>query len=189
MVSKKKFINVNVTIKGISPLLMCKFSEDDLNPHKVKNKNITPEEDAEKYAYRDEKGNLCIPSECIFAAIIDAGKFHKKGKNKITTMKSSLIPAGITIDVTNCSLHTKDFIVDSRSVVVPATGGRIMRHRPRLENWQTTFTLKVDTEEFSEADVRRFVEDAGSKCGLLAYRPNRKGSFGKFEIEKWELVK
>jgi hypothetical protein len=103
-------------------------------------------------------------------------------------MKSSLIPAGISLLEEACLLGTKDFEVDSRSVVVPATGGRIMRHRPRLDEWQTVFTLEVDQNEFSEKETRKFVQDAGNKCGLLAYRPNRKGWFGKFDIIHWDVL-
>lgn len=177
---------IKITIKGVTPLIMCKFDERQLSPKK-KDKNKTPEEMAEGFAYRNKEGELIIPGVCIFTAIIEAGKFSKRGKSRVTTLKSSLIPAGISILEEECLLGTKEYEVDARSAVVPATGGRIMVYRPKLENWETSFTLEVDELEFSEGEVRTFVKDTGTKCGLLAYRPSRKGWYGRFEISKWEV--
>lgn len=149
----------------------------------------TPREQAAKKAYRDEAGNLYIPGPNVFAALIQAGKYHKNGKSKVTTLKSSLIPAGLSVAEIVLPLNTKDFEVDSRSVVIPSTGGRIMCHRPRLDQWQLNFTLEVDESMFDAAFVRLIVEDAGRKVGLGDYRPDRKGPFGKFAIVGWEVEK
>lgn len=64
-----------------------------------------------------------------------------------------------------------------------------MCHRPRLDEWSTAFTLDVDGDMFSEKLVRLLVDDAGKKCGLGDYRPNRKGPFGKFVVTSWETIK
>ncbi len=178
---------IKVKIKGKTPLLMCKFAESALNGER--DKNALPREEAELLAYRGKKNNLIIPSHCIFSSIVEAGKHHKLGKNKVTTLKSSLVPAGMSILETECDLGTKEFEVDSRSVVVPATKGRIMRHRPRLDSWKTEFTLDINTSMFSEKFVRKLVDDAGEKCGILAYRPTCKGWFGRFSVIEWKVLK
>lgn len=179
-------MRINVEIKGVTPLLMNKFNEEALE-NKTRNKNETPRESAEKCAYKGEDGILYIPAECIFSCIIAAGSFHKLGKNKVTTMKSSLIPSGITIDPKPASLNTGDFEVDSRAVVIPSTGARIMKHRPRLDEWHASFSIEVDKTVFSEKFVREIIDDAGKKVGLLDFRPARKGYFGKFKVTKWEI--
>ena len=102
-----------------------------------------------------------------------------------TTTKSSLIPAGMAVREIVCPLNTKDFEVDSRSVVIPSTGGRIMAHRPRLDEWSLGFTLEVDDSMFSTDFVRLLVDDAGRKIGLGDFRPDRKGPFGKFTVTEW----
>ena len=186
-------MKIKVRIKGISPLLMNRFTEE--NEIKTssgvsrvsRSDKGTPREQAEKRAYKDEKGFLYVPGQNIYAAIISAGRFHKAGKNKITTTKSSLVPAGIFIEEIICPLGTKDFEVDSRSVVIPATGGRIMCHRPRLDEWELPFTLEVDPEMFDEKTVRLLVDDAGSKCGICDFRPERKGIFGRFTVVAWRV--
>ena len=83
-------------------------------------------------------------------------------------------------------LGTKKFEVDSRSVVIPATGGRIMKHRARLDEWKLTFELEVDTTIFAVDFVRALMDDAGKKIGLGDFRPDRKGPFGKFKVTKWK---
>lgn len=183
---------VTVKIKGTTPLLMNRFTEEA--QVKVSNGTSsttlgakgTPRQSAEKKVYADDKGNLFIPGPNIFAAIIAAGKFHKCGKSKVTTLRSSLIPAGVALLDLACPLGTKMFEVDSRSVVIPSTGGRIMCHRPRLDEWKLSFTLEIDTEMFSPALVRQIVDDAGKKVGLGDFRPDRRGPFGKFAVVEWK---
>jgi hypothetical protein len=187
-------MKITATIKGITPILMNRFTEDaeikvssGISKVSVSGKG-TPREQAQKKAYADEKGNLYIPGPNIFACIIQAGSFHKVGKSKITTKKSSLVPAGMAINEIVCPLHTKAFEVDSRSVVIPATGGRIMCHRPRLDEWELSFSLEVDREMFDEPTVRLLVDDAGRKVGLGDFRPDRKGPFGRFTVTKWQVA-
>lgn len=185
-------MQVKVTIQGTTPLLMNRFTE--ANEVKVSSGlsgvhvggKPSPREQAQARAYADETGALFIPGPNIFSCLIQAGTFHKSGKSKVTTMKSSLIPAGMSVLEIVCPLNTKDFEVDSRSVVIPSTGGRIMCHRPRLDSWQFSFTLDIDTEMFSPQFARLLVDDAGRKVGLGDFRPARKGPFGKFHVVKWE---
>lgn len=187
--------NIHVTIEGTTPLLMNRFSEE--NEVKVSSgvskvavgTRGTPREQAEKKAYKDSDGMLYIPGPNIFACIIQAGKYHKNGKSKVTTLKSSLIPAGMALSKIVCPLGTKDFEVDSRSVVIPATGGRIMAHRPRLDEWSLSFTLEVDEDMFSAEFARLVIDDAGRKIGLGDFRPDRKGPFGKFVVTGWKVIK
>lgn len=186
---------VHVTIEGTTPLLMNRFTEEaevkvssGISAVSIGTKG-TPREQAAKKAYSDDEGNLYIPGPNIFSCLIQAGKFHKSGKSKVTTSKSSLVPAGMALREVVCPLGTKDFEVDSRSVVIPATGGRIMAHRPRLDNWSLSFSLEVDESMFSPEFVRLLVDDAGRKIGLGDFRPDRKGPFGKFVVTEWKVEK
>lgn len=186
---------VKVTISGTTPLLMNRFHEGNevkvssgLSAVSISGKG-TPREQATLKAYSSNDGNLFIPGPNIFSCLIAAGKFHKAGKSKITTIKSSLVPAGVSILDLICPLGTDHFEVDSRSVVIPSTGGRIMCHRPRLDEWSLSFTLDVDTEMFDLKTVRLLMDDAGKKVGLGDFRPDRKGPFGKFTVTRWEESK
>jgi len=184
---------VKIEIKGTTPLLMNRFSEE--NEVKLASGTSpagnagrgTPREQAEKTAYKDTKGFLFVPGPNIYRSIIDAGKFHKYGKSKVTTQRNSLVTAGVSLDAIVVPLGVKDFEVDSRSVVIPATGGRVMRHRARLDEWKLAFELEVDTQVFDVDFVRTLVDDAGKKIGLGDFRPDRKGPFGKFKVTTWKV--
>jgi len=181
-------VRIEATIQGVTPLLMNRFCEQ--NEIKISSgtsaamvgKKDSPREEATRRAYVDDKGGLYVPGPNVFACLVAAGKFHKVAKSKVTTTRSSLVPAGITIQDIVCPLGTKSFEVDSRSVVIPSTGGRIMCHRPRIDDWKLTFTLEVDTSIFSPEFVRQLVDDAGSKIGLGDFRPDRRGPFGRFNV-------
>lgn len=190
---------VKVEIQGTSPLLMNKFTDaaalqvsGSTSTVLTGNKG-TPREQAEKKLYVDEHGVLHLPGPNIFRAIIDAGAFHKAGRTKITTHKSSLVPAAVALMELACPLRGPDgdpkWEVDSRSVVIPSTGGRVMCHRPRLDAWRVSFTLEVDTSMFAVPLVRQLVDDAGKRIGLGDFRPSRKGPFGRFVVVKWEAEK
>jgi len=188
-------MRISVTIEGTTPLLMNRFTEasevtvSSGTSATYKSGKGTPREQAKPKLYADEKGNLYIPGSNIFAALIAAGVFHKVGKSKLTTMKTSLIPAGVMVEDLVCPLNTKDWEVDSRSVVIPSTGGRIMCHRPRVDRWQCPFALDIDETMFSPSLVRAILDDAGKKIGLGDYRPSRKGPFGRFVVKTWKVEK
>jgi len=181
---------VGITVQGVSPLLMNRFHEGiNLSGTSAAIKTGdrgTPREQATPRAYIGPDGNLSIPGTILMSAIIAAGKFHKSGRSKLTTQKTSIIPAGIFITTEHASLNTSEWEVDSRTVVVPATGGRIMCHRPRIDSWSVSFMLEYDEDMFSQSLVRKLVDDAGSKMGVMSYRPSCKGPFGRFVVTKWD---
>lgn len=180
---------VEVTIKGVSSLLMNRFPDGMEDTSQVnKGERGTPRQQAEKALYRLEDGRLYLPGANIYAAIIGAGIFHKAGKSKVTTQKSSLVPAGVWIMETAVPFKGNQWEVDSRRCVIPATGGSIIRHRPRLDEWELTFTLEIDPGMFSEKFVRELVDDAGKKVGLGDFRPARKGPMGRFVVTNWKKV-
>jgi hypothetical protein len=177
-------MKLDIEITGISPLLMNRFNTDETKS--AKEKNLTPRDAAAKVCYIDEQNKLYYPTNNIFACLIEAGKYHKEGKVKVTTARSSLIPAGVMIDGETVYFSKPDnWEVDSRAVVVPSTGGRIVCHRPRLDEWCLNFTLILDTKMFSPKTIRTYIDDAGSKVGLGDFRPARKGIFGRFVVTNW----
>lgn len=188
-------MKISVKIQGLTPLLMHRFSDESYNAGK-QNKDLTPRELAEPYAYRLKNGELYIPIDAMMSAMKYGGKFHTVGKNKVTTNKSSLVPAGITMLDLYMKLGAKDFEVDSRPVTNNALGGaKIISHRPRIDKWETNFQMDVDDLIFkdskmgTEARVRAIVDDAGKKAGLLSFRPSCGGIFGKFIVIKWKVEK
>jgi hypothetical protein len=191
---KELKLRVRATVEGLTPILMNRFHEDAEVAVGSGTRPVmsgvrgTPRDQAEKKAYRQDDGTLFIPGNNFFAALIEAGRFHKVGKRQLSSKDSSLIPAGCVIEDLICSLNTKQWEVDSRSIVNPSTKGRQMCHRPRVDKWQTSFTLLIDETFFDPQLIRLVLDDAGKKIGVGDYRPQKKGPFGRFIVKHWEVI-
>lgn len=173
---------VEVTIKGTAPLMMHKYPMVPTeNPPLEKR---PPAEQAEIAAYRDEtSGMLFLPGVALQRALVGAGTYIK-GKGRATMQKPTAACVLVTPD--RLELGTKHFEIDARPVVIKATGGRVIRYRPRIDAWQVSFTLEYDDNLMKESDMRAVVDAAGTRVGLLEFRPERKGPFGRFVVVKWE---
>lgn len=192
-------ITITVEIQGESPLLCNRFTDEaqekvarGTSAVTAAGSKGTPRERAEKTLYIGADGKPMIPGPNLYRAIIDAGRFHKAGKEKITTQKSSLVPAGIWLRDIECRLVNPDqktWEVDARRVVNPATSGAMMAYRARFDSWRLRFSLDVDDAMFAEQVVRALVDDAGQKIGLGDFRPSRKGPFGRFKVISWTKEK
>lgn len=171
---------VAVTIKGTSALLMHAFPMVPIEAPEKK----SPEEQAEIAAYRDpDTKGLYVPAVALQRALV-AGAAFSKGKGRATLQK--IAAACVFVGPERLSLGTSTYVVDSRPVVVPATKGRVIRHRPRLDEWQVSFTLEYDPTLLDEKQARRIVDDTGSRVGLLDFRPERRGPYGRFVVTRWE---
>jgi hypothetical protein len=166
---------LHVKISGLSPLLMNRFP---LEPVAGMAK-MTAEEQAEIAAYRMENGELFIPGVNVQRALISGAKYSKgKGRSSLATVAA----ACLLITKEQLPLGCRKYVVDSRAVVVPATKGRIVRHRPRLDEWSLSFELEYDSDLMSRDQVEMIVRDTGRRVGLGDFRPENKGMFGRFDL-------
>jgi hypothetical protein len=177
-----------VEVEGVSPLLMNRFPiEDGLDP-KAGRPSIAqkdPEAEAEKGAYRMPSKELFQPAEHFERSMFGGAKFHKIGRKSA----ASLVPAGIFVQERQIPHGTKEYEIDSRRVVIRATGNAVIRHRPRLEKWKLTFHVEVDETIFSKELVLAILTDAGRKVGIGDFRPQKGGPFGRFIVTKFNEVK
>ena len=187
--------HINVTIEGTTPLLCNRFTDEAQmaatrgTRASVIGDKGSPKEQAEPKLYLGHDGRPMIPQPNLFRCIIDAGKFFKNGRSKVTTQKSSLLPACAEIQGLEIPIqHKEPWTVDTRPVRIPSTGGRILCHRPCFHDWKLSFTLKVDAEMISVGLMREIVDAAGKRVGLGDFRPDCKGPFGKFVVTRWEGV-
>jgi hypothetical protein len=103
-----------------------------------------------------------------------------------------VVPAAVIMTSEIALLHDKEgepvtnWEVDSRPVTIPSTKGRIMRHRPKIERWQATFSFEVDTEVLHASMIHQLLEEGGRRIGILDYRPERGGPYGRFRVISWQ---
>jgi len=155
----------------------------------VHNVPITERCDAciEARAYRKSNGNLYIPSTWIYNAMIRAfGSYKIKGaRGKRYTAAD--VAGLLAIFPDEIDLGVKDYQVHESFVVIQRN--RIIRYRPWLPEWQASFWMKVDPSFGTNLNlVQTVLEDAGSRVGIGDYRPARKGPFGRFTVESFEVV-
>lgn len=172
---------VSVTIKGTSALLMHAYPMVD--PPKGWEK-FDPAEQAKVAEYRDpDTGECYVPGLAIQRCLVGAASYSK-GKGRASLQKQ--VAACVLVTPERCTLGTKEYKVDSRRVVIRATNGAIIRHRPRFDNWQVSFDVQYDTALLNETELRQVVDDAGLRVGLLDFRPEKKGPFGRFMVTEWK---
>lgn len=184
---------VSVTIKGLAPLLQHRFAEVSEQDTATRSQFVnrgTPREQAELACYRDN-GDLCyFPGQAISRMLREAGGSHKmKGSRKSVKY---IVPAAVIVPeevIHICDLTgkaVKDFEVDSRPVTIPATKGRIMRHRPRWDVWTAKFVLEIDDTVLPTELIHQLLEEGGRRIGVGDFRPEKGGPFGRFEILLWQ---
>lgn len=186
---------IDVTIVGTSPLLQHRFSEEAEQQKATRNvlqDRGTPREQAEKVVYKNDR-HFYFPGTWIAGAITEAGGAHKmRGSRKSAKY---VVPAAVRVldlevPLRNGDSHTliKDFEVDSRPVTIPATKGRIMRHRPRFDCWSAKFRLTINDDLLPEDFVQQLLTEAGAQQGIGDFRPNKRGPFGCFRVTEWSAV-
>lgn len=170
---------ITCTIEGLSPLLMHAYP---LVPVEAIEKK-TAAEQAEIAAYRiPGSGRLCIPSTAMQRALV-GGAGYSKGKGRASLAKPAA--ACLLVDDVYLDLGTDKYEIDARPVVIPATKGRVVRYRPRLDKWSVKFDLSYDDTLLSAKQVRQIVDDTGKNVGILEFRPEKKGPFGRFVVNSW----
>ena len=189
-------IQVRMIIEGTMPMFCHRATEEALTGETRKN-NPTEREDprviAERGVYRLPNKQIAFPGSAIARMTREAGGSHKvKGSRK--TLKW-LVPAALAVkdDLIPLFLHDRktkimDFEVDSRPVTIPATKGRVMRHRARINEWAAIINLQINETIIAEALMRQMMNEGLEQLGLGDFRPEKGGSFGVSALVAWDVV-
>lgn len=182
-----------IRAKGVSPLLMHsdRFA-NPLDPMTKAHKELTgkrkkTDDDHEAIAKSEWFGSLYldpdigpfIPGQNVESCIVAGAKLQKLG----TACKRglSVLEDKIKVEYTGTrdpeKLYDKKEFVDIRSVKVGTA--KIMRCRPKFNQWSVQFTVLLNETILDAQEVVKAIEDAGLMCGLGDYRPR----FGKFDVE------
>ena len=177
---------VSATIEGISPLLMHRFPLEEGGTTPKGFDKWPADKQAEFAAYRDpDTQELRFASEAIRQAMIAAAKWSKgKGRASLKTE----VAASVLLEPLWCGLGVEDFVIDTRSIVNQNTKGRILCHRPRLNQWTLSFTIHYDPILLTPAQLRTVLEDAGQRVGIGPFRPACEGYFGRFLVKTWHAA-
>jgi len=154
----------------------------------VKKKYI-PKEEAEKVAYRTEKGQLNLRSDMFRASIIGKGggaKGRKLGKATAASVASAAIR--IIADNMICVLFDQKtrspilkYSIFPKNVVIGKA--RIMRYRPNIKNWYCDVTFIIVVELMTIEMVLELLNISGRISGIGDFRMSTSGWFGAYRAE------
>ena len=193
-----ELITAKAHIIGVAPLLMHNVRLlDPLNPFTKRLSEITSKRkkteadlielrwrEYEGGIYADEKGPY-VPSEWVESVIRDGAKIVRRGKDITAAMYCTEdrfhlegFPKAKSVRALYEAGHS-----DYRPVVV--TGKKVMRSRPRFNTWELHFAVTFNDAVLNPDVVEEAIQNAGLLKGLGDYRPK----YGRFKLEKFEVVK
>jgi hypothetical protein len=172
----------SVEIVGTKPLLMHAPTGLGDKPKLRRGEHLDPKTEAESYLYKDEKGEIVIPSVNVKACIREAGRNYRVSGRRTTF--AAMIRAGIDINpFPYIPLIHNGWQVDIRPVVVQRN--RILRARPRFDEWGLKFQIiNQDPTVIHMDTLKKILIDAGKYYGLGDFRPE----FGLFEVKEFRKV-
>ena len=189
---------IEVWIEGSTPLLQHRATEEALagrTRDNVPGTPVDPRNVCERAIYRipSNGGQIAVPGAAFARMLREAGGSHKaKGSRK--SLKY-IIPAAVLIMDDLCGLflndrktHITDFEVDSRPVTIPATKGKVMRHRARFNEWSCRLIMRVNEDILNEGIVRQMFSEGLQQIGIGDFRPEKGGPFGTSSIVSWQTI-
>jgi len=182
----------NVTIQGITPLLMNRPSQLEIsNKSKdVKRETKTAEEIAEGKLYKDAEDRIYLPSTWFRGALIEAGKQKKMGgKNSSKATYSKAVGSSVSVEPFEILLKKPLWETFTILAVNPTTKGRNPLHRPQFKKWEVDMQVIFEEEQIEPPVMKEIFDIAGKMVGVGDWRPAKKGMFGKFQVVLWKETK
>lgn len=182
---------ISVEIRGTTALLIHRFGEEAEQAKSTRRVIVDcndPRTEATKCAYIAKDGTFYFSAFSIPSAMGSAGSNHKmKGSRKTLrfVVPSAVRMVSDTVTILNGEGPAKSFEVDSRPVTIPATKGRIMRHRPRFDSWGARFDMLIDDSALAIDTAHQLLTEAGQSIGIGDFRPEKRGPFGTFRVTRF----
>lgn len=194
-------LRVKVRCRGVTPLLYNRMTMEQLDGLRTKEKKSKnaprpkdPRVEATPKVHQTEDGLPIVPDEMLFACLVNAGVFVRlDGKRQVSTKESTTLPAFLEIEdkvilLENPDGGTPKWEVDMRQGKNPNGGEAVCIVRPRFDLWAFEITIQIDDAEVGEDLMRELFDKAGKRMGLGDFRPQKKGRYGKFVVDKWDRI-
>lgn len=129
--------------------------------------------------YYDEKIGPYVPGECMHMFFVNAAKAVKLGKTTFAALR--VVDDKIELKYKGPRDPNKMWdsgnFHDIRAVGVQRA--KVMRCRPKFDQWSIEFTVAFDKESLDRQSVIDTATRGGEYVGLFEYRPR----FGRFTVE------
>lgn len=185
-------VELKFKVTGVVPLLMHNGqTADPLNEWSRRIKKLSGKRDKtdadyeemmrlEWYAglYLTEDKEPCLPGEVVEGAFFEAAKKTKQGK----LSKSGIYSEGNFPLIYDGEKDIDKLFLDPEfrfTCSVKIRGSRVMRTRPKFNEWSAVISIFTDNEVLNDEEVVKIMKTAGQSCGYCDWRPR----FGRFTTE------
>jgi hypothetical protein len=127
-----------------------------------------------------DKGKLCIPGEVLEAALVEGAKKQKLGKQFQTTV---FVPGNAILHFDGDNLTVDELWergTNRFTTGVRVQRSRVMRTRPRIDEWWCEAKVQFDDKILDPARVDEIMTITGQEIGIGDWRPK----FGRFTTAK-----
>ena len=194
-----KIKEVEITIKGLTPLIVNNFSEKskqqiiDAQQKKTKEKTIRNEfEDMMRALYWLTPMPEEFTEEALNQSIKDGARFGFPAKGLKESIVSGAYRNGMTKDKVSLygaffipeemlEIKFKEIVMRSDYVRI-AHNGTDVRFRPEFKDWTITFKMRYNENKYSLQQIIDFINLGGFSCGLGEMRTEKGGNFGGYEV-------
>jgi hypothetical protein len=177
---------------GVSPLLMhnpLAMTASGEGSMKKPTKIPSPEEEAERGLYRLDNRQLYVPAIAYRNSMLNAAKGRRVKALKMSA-RDALSGSVFNLE-DRCPLFRLDSgepimepdQIDVRRAVIPSSGAAVLRARGLVNNWRCNVHFHINEDFMSLELLLEIFNLAGSIKGVLDYRPECTGSFGRFVVE------
>ncbi len=179
-----------ITIQGISPLLVNKFSSKAKKEMEDKQQGVAKT----KKGFRDPEAEY---KESLY--IIPGTKKYGIPANglKNAAVSSCRYVDGISQTFALGAFHVAGGpgnlvevqgtpVMDEGMVRIGGFGKKVSmpRYRGRFDKWEVTFDCHYNSRVISPEQLCNLFENAGFSVGLCEWRPEKRGNFGMFRVKR-----
>lgn len=186
-----EFRTIRVTLDGISPLLVNKFSEKaktemaEKHSKKAKNKkgarDPVAEYKASLYLMPGKKTEYGMPTSGIKNCAVSSCRFIEGFPMTLARGAFHVLDDGSGL----IKINNGKPVMDERIVRI---GGfkkvAMTRYRGRFDTWSVTFDIRYNSGVISAEQLLNLYENAGFSVGLCEFRPEKNGSYGMFNVRR-----
>lgn len=171
---------MEITLVGDSPLITHQWSakakkqmlDKQMRRARQPKAAKSPEEDYEESLYRFPDGRFGFPAVAFKSAAVSACRY---ADTKMTEMRGAFHVIGELVPIEGEPSMRED-------MVRVGMGTADIRYRAQFENGRATLTLSFNTRAISAEQLVNLFNVAGFGVGVGEWRPERKGSNGRFHV-------
>lgn len=182
---------VIIPIVGITPLIVHNFSAksrqmmlDAMQGKKAPAVAKNPDNEYNDAFYRLDDKRSGFPAIGFKSAIVSAARFYGKDV-KMTELRQFIFVKGEMSNQHQLPLVEILGEPEMREDTVRVGMGKAdLRYRPMYRDWRAQLEIQFVSSLLSLDSLASLIEAAGMGVGIGEWRPEKKGEFGTFEIDK-----